>query len=550
MLLLGAKNYDPGTAVSKSTATATAMTAIDTTNLRLAVTIPASGIIRVRMGCPMKGATGLPSILFGVLNGSTVVGRVCPIGTTQTTGGVSPQIAYIADFMVTGLTPGAMNLDAAYAVQLAIASTSLQYGGPDNTSGPNAWGGFIFEIYDPQAVNVMQWNGTAVPTPATAGVPDVNVKNINNVSTSSVTTVNANQGTTQPIGFTGTGLTAYAKVDAVDWAGAAITASSLPVGTAAGASGGLLIAGSNAATTFADLTVTGTFLMNYFTVSLNTTLNAFIISGNTTFTGSIAALNASNDIRGIKLASAQTFDNTGTWTGNIVGTLSTLTTYTGNTPQTGDSFALIGATGSGLTSLAPAATALSTATWTSLRAGYLDNLSAGAVAQAATALSTANWTNLRASYLDNLAAGPVALAASALSGAVWTNARAAYLDNLSAGAVAPASTALSTANWTTALAGALTTLASHDPGGTLATNALLASVSSNVLLVPTQITTDHGIGSYVRNTEPDNTGIAAIKVNTDLLTFTVSGFVNCNVRAVNDITIDGAGTSANPWGPA
>lgn len=57
----------------------------------------------------------------------------------------------------------------------------------------------------------------------------------------------------------------------------------------------------------------------------------------------------------------------------------TITTYTGNTPQTGDSFARIGATGSGLTSLAPAATALSTATWTATRAGYLDNLSAGAV---------------------------------------------------------------------------------------------------------------------------------------------------------------------------
>ena len=37
-----------------------------------------------------------------------------------------------------------------------------------------------------------------------------------------------------------------------------------------------------------------------------------------------------------------------------------------------------------------------------LRAGYLDNLSAGAVALAATALSTAQWTNGRAANLDNL----------------------------------------------------------------------------------------------------------------------------------------------------
>lgn len=65
-------------------------------------------------------------------------------------------------------------------------------------------------------------------------------------------------------------------------------------------------------------------------------------------------------------------------------TAATNITSTGGTtvPQTGDSFARIGATGSGLTSLAPAATALSTVQWTNTRAGYLDNLSAGAVAQA------------------------------------------------------------------------------------------------------------------------------------------------------------------------
>lgn len=69
----------------------------------------------------------------------------------------------------------------------------------------------------------------------------------------------------------------------------------------------------------------------------------------------------------------------------------TITTYTGDTPQTGDSFARIGANGSGLTSLAPAATALSTATWTGTRAGYLDNLSGGAVALQSTLLTVAGY---------------------------------------------------------------------------------------------------------------------------------------------------------------
>jgi hypothetical protein len=42
-----------------------------------------------------------------------------------------------------------------------------------------------------------------------------------------------------------------------------------------------------------------------------------------------------------QITATQAFSNTGTWTGNIVGTLSTLTTYTGNTPQTGDAYAIV-----------------------------------------------------------------------------------------------------------------------------------------------------------------------------------------------------------------
>jgi hypothetical protein len=75
-----------------------------------------------------------------------------------------------------------------------------------------------------EAVNVTQWNGTNVATPATAGIPDVNVKNINNVATTGVTTINANQGTTQPINFTGTAASALVKGDTVDWNGTAVAA--------------------------------------------------------------------------------------------------------------------------------------------------------------------------------------------------------------------------------------------------------------------------------------------------------------------------------------
>lgn len=98
-----------------------------------------------------------------------------------------------------------------------------------------------------------------------------------------------------------------ASANAVSWGGTAITATSLPVTVAAGASGGVLIAGSNAATTFATLTSTGAF-----------------------------TINGVSDVA-----------------------------------QTGDSFARIGNNGSGLTSLAPASTALSTAQWTNTLATNL-----------------------------------------------------------------------------------------------------------------------------------------------------------------------------------
>jgi len=42
-------------------------------------------------------------------------------------------------------------------------------------------------------------------------------------------------------------------------------------------------------------------------------------------------------------ATNSSFNANGYYTGNLTGTLSTLTTYTGNTPQTGDSFTRIGA---------------------------------------------------------------------------------------------------------------------------------------------------------------------------------------------------------------
>lgn len=151
MNLLGAKLYDPAVAVSKSTASLLAMTAFDTTNLRVAITVPAHGMIYVRvMGGAVTGATTVPTLFLGVMNGSTVLARITPQDFPGTMNAATQSCPLYAEFVITGLTPGAMNLDLAYGVEVVVASTNIKYGGPNDTTTNNAWGGISFQVWDPQ----------------------------------------------------------------------------------------------------------------------------------------------------------------------------------------------------------------------------------------------------------------------------------------------------------------------------------------------------------------------------------------------------------------
>lgn len=150
MNLLKSALYDPAAAVSKATSALLAMTAFDTVNLRLAITVPAHGMVRFRLRCAIVGATTCPVILLGVLNGATVIGRVQPVSQPLTAPAATQVFTCDAEFTVTGLAPGAMNVDAAYAVQVVVAATNIKYGGPNTNAGANAWGGFVFEAWDPQ----------------------------------------------------------------------------------------------------------------------------------------------------------------------------------------------------------------------------------------------------------------------------------------------------------------------------------------------------------------------------------------------------------------
>lgn len=151
MKLLAGTNYDPAGAVTKAASSLLAMTAIDTTNLRLTFTVPSNGSVLVRMRGVMGGAASTAMVLFGVLdhtNSDVVKVRIAPLcgkGASST----NQATALHASFVITGLTPGAsLTYDAAYSVEVAVGSCVLRYGGANDTTVSNSGGGFAFEVWD------------------------------------------------------------------------------------------------------------------------------------------------------------------------------------------------------------------------------------------------------------------------------------------------------------------------------------------------------------------------------------------------------------------
>lgn len=152
MALLGVKNYDPAGAVNKVATSLLAMTALDTTNLRITFTAPANGSVLVKMRGVIHGATTYPQIYLGVLESSPTAGllrgRMLPMGALKTTALATAQLTAEAIFVVSGLTPGnSYTWDAAYGVDVVAASTGLKYGGPNNTTTNDAFGAFSFSIH-------------------------------------------------------------------------------------------------------------------------------------------------------------------------------------------------------------------------------------------------------------------------------------------------------------------------------------------------------------------------------------------------------------------
>ena len=144
---------------------------------------------------------------------------------------------------ITCTTGGIPDVNMKNIVNAAVSASSAQIGvNVVNIAGQAA----AIDAQNLLKVDVEDWKGTALPAQATSGIPDVNVKNMNNVAATSITTINANQGSTQPLNFTGTGASALAKVDVTDIATAAVATGTAQLGVNVVNMGGSALSTSSA----------------------------------------------------------------------------------------------------------------------------------------------------------------------------------------------------------------------------------------------------------------------------------------------------------------
>lgn len=171
MTLLAGTNYDPAAAVSKSVASNIAFTALDATNLRATFTGPANGYVLVKIRCVITGSTSVPQILLGILDGATVKLRMAPIGG-QKAGAVAAGYITQEVLAVVPVTPGnSYTWDAAYGVEDSVTSTNIKYGGPNNTTTTDAWGGFSYEIHDcPGVLGAILYDPSTAATKSTSSL--------------------------------------------------------------------------------------------------------------------------------------------------------------------------------------------------------------------------------------------------------------------------------------------------------------------------------------------------------------------------------------------
>lgn len=259
------------------------------------------------------------------------------------------------------------------------------------------------------------------------------------------------------------------------------------------------------------------------------------------------------------------------------GTIATVTNLT-NAPTAGDFTATMKAS---ITTAVPTVAGIATGVWTDTTAGdFTTALSIGKSVLNGVALGTGltvnNLTNaptngdFTATMKTSIGTAVAASAVASVTGNVGGNV-AGSVGSVTAGVTVTTNNdktgyALTTGNNTT-IAGAVwdVTLSSHltagstgaalnaagsagDPWQTALPGAYMAGQAGFILgtNLDAAVSSRLAASGY---TAPDNADIALIKAKTDSLTFTVPGYADVNIRYVNSVAVNGAGTSGSPWGP-
>lgn len=429
------------------------MAAFDTTNARIAFVVPPSGCVRVVIQCTLHGAATYSQIMLGCLEGSTLRGRVTPIGSLNGTALATTMMTQNVDYVVSGLTPGAsVNWDAAWGIETFVASSLIKYGGPNDTTANNAFGALVFQLWDPAPIYTPT-SGTAPTTTVSARIDTID--------------------------------------DFVDTEVSAIkTKTDFLPSVTAGAAGGLFIAGTNAAT------------------SITTALTANII-GNVTgnLSGSVGSVTGA--------------------VGSVTGAVGSVTGLTASNLDTTVSSRMASYT---------QPTGFLAATFPTGTVANTTNITAGTIATVTNLTNAPTAGDFTATMKTSIGTAVAASAVASVTGNVGGSV-ASVVGLTASNLDATVSSRLASASYTAPLTAATTRTAVGLASANLDTQ--LAAIDADVL---TRLAT-------VGYTAPDNTGIGAIKTQTDKLVFTVANKLDVNILYINGVQVNGAGTAGNPWGP-
>ncbi len=447
---------------------------------------------------------------------------------------------------------------------------------------------------------------TAISTPATAGILDVNVKNMNNVAATAITTIKAVQGLTTAdtiatytgntpqtgdsyarigaagVGLTNLGDTRIAHLDADISSRSTLTQTQVTGGAYSVQSASCVLGDTRVAHLDADVSSrmatyaqpTGFLAATFPAGTIANTTN--ITAGTITTATNLTNAPANGDFTSAMKTSLNNATPVCTVSGDLSATMKTSVT-TACTASTPTAAAVTGSVGSvvarvmantdqlaGQTVTAAAGVTFpaSVASPTNITAGTITTVTNLTNAPTAgdftatmkTSIGTAVSGSAVASVTGNVGGNVAGSVGSVTAGVTVTtnNDKTGY--SLAQGFPSNFAALGITAGGHIGTVDTLTTYTGNTPqtGDSFARIGAAGAGLTNI--GDTRIANlDAAMSSRLATsgyTAPDNADIAAIKTQTDKMAFTVSNQIDANIHSVNDVTVTGNGTKGHEWGPA